>query len=59
MISIINLLFIILWGDRSSFLWDILLDRSICVDVPYNEYIGYDVTKDKKILDILKKIEKK
>lgn len=48
---------IVCWGDRDSWLWDLKKDYCVVIDIPYNRSQGIDVSKDIKILNILKNIK--
>lgn len=41
---------IIFWGDRNSIWFDILRDKQILVNIPYNRYKGKNVDKDIEII---------
>jgi hypothetical protein len=41
---------VVAWGRRESFMWSVLGDKSLTVDVPYNRYKGKDVSLDVKII---------
>jgi len=47
--------YIIFWGDRDSWLWTFNKDKSISVDVPYDNYKGKNVYLDREILKALHK----
>jgi len=48
---------VIYWGDRNSWLWDFKSDYFYTVDVPYNRSKGIDVSKDIKLLNVIKDIK--
>lgn len=46
--------YFIAWGNRESYLWNLKRDYSFEIDIPHRRFQGYDVSKDIRILNILK-----
>lgn len=45
-----NSYYIIFWGDRDSWKWNIKLDKNFSANIPYKEYKNKNVKLDKKLL---------
>ena len=43
---------IICWGDRNSFLWNIMKDKKITVSIPYDRYKDKNVDIDVKLVSV-------
>ncbi len=48
--------FIIVWGDRDSYLWNFKKDYSFYTDIKYNYYKGLSINKD---IELIKSIKNK
>ncbi len=48
--------FIIVWGDRESYLWNLKKDYSFHADIKYNFYKGLSIDKD---IELIKSIKNK